>query len=287
MLRVSANTDDVGKRADIFVAEQLRKYSRSSLKPVFASGKIKANGTVIDAGHKLRENDQLEIDQSQLISTPKKIGLPVIYEDSDVIVIDKPSGVLTHSKGALNTEATVASFIEPKITDKELGGNRAGIVHRLDRPTSGVIITAKHTKALKWLQKQFSTRKVRKTYLAVVEGELEPKQAIIDAPIGRNPRKPQSFKVGSFGKPSQTQYRLLNNIGHNSLVEFQPTTGRTHQIRVHAAYIGHPLVGDPVYGRGGDKMFLHAKALELTLPNGQHQTFEAVPPNDFKDFLDE
>lgn len=290
MFKVKVTSQDVGKRADIFVVKQLKKYTRSSLKPVFVAGKIKVNRKVIDAGYKLREGDEVEIDHSQLKVSPKKINLPIIFEDNDVIVIDKPSGILTHSKGASSTEATVASFIKPKLTDKSLSDNRAGIVHRLDRPTSGVIITAKHAKALKWLQKQFSTRKVNKTYLAIVEGEPSPRQAVIDAPIGRNPRKPQTFKVGSFGKTSQTLYRTLKKVELDgksaSLIEFQPKTGRTHQIRVHAAYIGHPLIGDPVYGHGGKQMYLHAKSLELTLPNGQRRIFEADVPQIFREITD-
>src|SRR5262249_28394801 len=144
-----------------------------------------------------------------LFKKPPKISLPIIYEDNDVIVIDKPAGILTHAKGALNTEATVASFIESKLAEDLPKNNRAGIVHRLDRATSGVIITAKHDKALKWLQKQFSTRKTKKLYLAIAEGELEPAEAIIDAPIARNPRKPQTFYVSPIGKPAQTEYKLL------------------------------------------------------------------------------
>jgi 23S rRNA pseudouridine1911/1915/1917 synthase len=289
MLRFKVTDKDVGKRADIFTAEKLQKYTRSSLKALFASNKVKANGKIIGAGYKLRNGDDLEIDHSQLKSSPKKIYMPIIYEDTDVIVINKPPGVLTHSKGALNLEPTVASFIKPKLTDKTLMTNRAGIVHRLDRPTSGVIITTKHAKALRHLQKQFSARNVKKSYLAIVEGEPIPNQAIIDAPIGRNPRKPQTFKVGSFGKPAETMYKVLKKLELDgksaSLVEFQPKTGRTHQIRVHAAYIGHPLVGDHVYGHEAPNMYLHAQSLELTLPNSQRRVFTVEPPKDFQEVI--
>jgi 23S rRNA-/tRNA-specific pseudouridylate synthase len=143
---------------------------------------------------------------------------------------------------------------------------------------------------LSHLQKQFSTRNVKKSYLAVVAGTPDPEEAIIDAPIGRNPRKPQTFKVGSFGKTAQTRYRTLKKLTLDgkpaSLVEFQPKTGRTHQIRVHAAYIGHPLLGDYVYGQEAPKMYLHAKTLELTLPNSQRKVFEVEPPADFKELID-
>ena len=215
----------------------------------------------------------------------------MLYENSDVVVIDKPAGVLTHSKGALNLEPTVASVIRAKLNDKNLTGNRAGIVHRLDRATSGIIICARNQKALDWLQKQFSTRRVRKTYLAVVEGILAPKEAIIDVPIGRNPKRPQTFKATTAGKPAQTQYKVLKTVKKGgkdfSRVELEPITGRTHQIRVHLAYIGHPVTGDPVYGHGGQVMLLHARKLELTLPGGAKKTFSVPPPKAFKDFSKE
>jgi len=203
------------------------------------------------------------------------------------VVIDKPSGILTHAKGALNTEATVASFIKNKISDEQLGGNRAGIVHRLDRQTSGLIITAKNKAALNWLQKQFSNRKVKKTYLAIVEGRPKPEAAIIDAPIARNPKKPQTFIVSSSGKSAQSQYKVLKTfrIKNNSysLLELKPKTGRTHQLRVHLAYIGHPVVGDPVYGQPRKRLLLHATKLELSLPNGTAKSFISPMPPELKE----
>lgn len=289
MLKITIQPDDVGKRTDVLAAEHLPSHSRSSLEPVFTSGKAKVNGKPAKAGYKLKLGDELEVDHKLLKPTHKKIDLPIIYEDNDVIVINKPAGILTHSKGLLNIEATVASFIHPKLNDKKLEGNRAGIVHRLDRPTSGVIVTARNAKAMKWLQKQFSTRKARKVYLAVVEGVPKPDKAIIDAPIGRNPVKPQTFKVASFGRPAVTEYRTIKTFEYKgrlvSLVEFRPKTGRTHQIRVHAAYTGHPLIGDPLYGSDRGKLYLHAKSLELTLPNGQDRTFEAKLPQKFAELI--
>ncbi|MEK7561401.1 MAG: RluA family pseudouridine synthase [Patescibacteria group bacterium] len=277
----------IGKRADVFVTEQLPKFSRSALKGLFDKNLVTLNDNDVKAGHKLSSGDTLKVDTSLLSVVPEPIDIPVIYEDKDVIVMNKPAGVLTHSKGILNTEPTVASFIEPKLTNKSLKGNRAGIVHRLDRATSGVIIAAKNESALKYLQNQFSTRKVEKTYLAVVEGVPLPAEAIVDAPIERNPKKPQTFRVGANGRPAQTRYKVLKMLSGSSnlsLLELRPMTGRTHQLRVHLKYIGHPIAGDHIYGHGDENMYLHAKSLEVTLPGGRWMKFEAAEPKIFKDF---
>ncbi|MBI2009053.1 RluA family pseudouridine synthase [Candidatus Saccharibacteria bacterium] len=305
MLNLKVTKSDANQRADVFLAGNLPQYSRSSLSGLFDKQMVSVNKLPIKASRKLRAGEKLAIDTALLYARPKTINIPVIYEDKDVIVMNKPAGVLTHSKGALNTEATLASFIEPKVADKNLKGNRAGIVHRLDRGTSGVITAAKNEKTLKWLQKQFSTRKVKKTYLAIVEGVPEPRAAIIDAPIERNPNKPQTFRVSSSGRPAQTEYKLIKILDKSSifnetslsdklaLLELQPLSGRTHQLRVHLKYIGHPIVGDRVYGRAGDPtkiskkfqagkhLLLHAKSLELTLPGGRRKVFEAPEPGYF------
>jgi 23S rRNA pseudouridine1911/1915/1917 synthase len=235
--------------------------------------------------------EKLVVDESYLKQEVPDVELPVIYQDDDVMVIDKPEGLLTHSKGTLNLEPTVASFLNHAIRDPQLTGNRAGIVHRLDRGTSGVMIGAKTRKAMSQLQKQFAKRKAKKEYLAVVEGQIEPAEAIIDAPIMRNPLKPQTFKVGALGKKAITEYHTLKTIEKDgkkySLIELRPQTGRTHQIRVHLAYVGHPVVGDHVYGHSDGQLMLHSKSLEITLPGGQRKKFEAPAPERFKQFLDE
>lgn len=278
-----------GQRADAFVAQKYPQFARSSLKGLFSNQAVQVNNKTAKPGYKLKSGDQLLVDNTILQHQPKPINLEVIYEDKDSVVINKPAGVLTHSKGALNLESTVASFVQDKITDKELTGNRAGIIHRLDRGTSGVIICAKNVPAQKWLQKQFSARQAKKTYLAIVEGSPQPPEAVIDAPIGRNPKRPQTFSVLPSGKPAQTEYRTLktlkkaNNI--YSLIELKPLTGRTHQIRVHLAYIGYPVFGDNVYGKEPNgPLYLHAHKLELTLPSGERREFIAPIPKLFKDF---
>ncbi len=160
-------------------------------------------------------------------------------------------------------------------------------MHRLDRATSGIIIGAKNQRALSLLQKQFAQRAAKKTYVTIVEGHLKQPEALIDMPIERNPKAPATFRVGANGKPSKTHYKVIQEGPKTSLLELKPETGRTHQLRVHLAKLGHPIVGDPLYGHGsyGDRLFLHALSLEITLPNGQRQTFTAPLPTEFQEQL--
>ena len=281
---------DAGMRLDIFLAKQYPQFSRASLDPLFESGFVSLNKRPAKQGDKLRPGSVISIDEKPLFKKPASINLPVLYEDDDVVVINKPAGVLTHSKGALNIEPTVASFISKKITDDKLKGNRAGIVHRLDRATSGVIITAKTETAQKYLQRQFSNRKTAKVYQAIVEGWPEPPEALIDAPIERNPKRPQTFRVGAGGKSAQTKYATLKRFQKGSkkyaLLELSPITGRTHQLRVHMAYIGHHVVGDSLYSKGDGGLYLHAQSLKLRIPSGAEKTFRAKAPSKFKEFME-
>ncbi|HET9850708.1 MAG TPA: RluA family pseudouridine synthase [Candidatus Saccharimonadales bacterium] len=284
-----ASNHNKGVRVDVFLADNYPQFSRSALSGLFDKRMVSVDGELVRAGYKLKGSETVKVDESLLRNVPGPLELPILYEDGSVLVIDKPEGVLTHAKGALNTESTVASFIKPALSDNQLTGNRAGIVHRLDRGTSGVIITAKTKLALSKLQKQFSTRKVKKTYLAIVEGIIDPPEAVIDAPVGRHPKRPQTFRVDSLGKTAITEYRLIKTFkkdGQNySLIELKPKTGRTHQIRVHMAYIGHPIVGDPVYGQPAEHIYLHAQKLEITLPSSERKTFSADLPAYFKEFV--
>lgn len=281
----TATEDDAGKRLDIFVVEMLPRLSRAFGAKLIAQSKVLVGGKPAKTGYKLRVGDlvQVDYDEAQLDEIPA-IDLPVLYEDADCVVINKPAGVLTHAQGALSNEATVASFLREKFADAEAGSDhRTGIVHRLDRATSGIIIGAKNQAALSFLQKQFASRRVKKTYIAIVEGQLKMPEAVIDMPIERNPKAPATFRVGSNGKASVTAYKVLAEAGQYSMLELTPTTGRTHQLRVHLQAIGHPIVGDPLYSHGafGDRLFLHARSLEITLPSRERKIFEAPLPPEF------
>lgn len=264
----------------MLLAAEHPEYSRAALAKLFGQGLIALDGRTLKAGDRVNEGAKLKADMSSLIATPEVIDLPIIYEDEDCIVINKPAGVLTHALGKHGSEPSVASFIRNKT---RLSGDRAGIVHRLDRATSGVIIGAKNQAALSFLQKQFSARKVKKIYAAVVDGVPKEPEAVIDMPIERNPKAPSTFRVGPNGKPAKTYYRVAKQGRGRSLIELKPETGRTHQLRVHLAKIGHPIVGDPLYGRGkyGDRLMLHAMSLEITLPGGVRKVFATEAPKEF------
>jgi len=278
-------------RLDTKVVELYPEFSRSFVGKLCDEKKILVNGKPEKAGYQVKENDKvtLAIDVEALKTVPK-INMPILFEDDDVIVINKPAGILTHSKGTFNPEATVASFIADRVNFPTTNepNTRAGIVHRLDRATSGVIICAKHAQALSWLQKQFSARKAKKTYIAIIDGMLEPKEAIIDMPIARNPKNPKTFYVSPNGKPAQTHYRIIDSDEKYCTILLQPTTGRTHQLRVHLAYLGHPIVGDTLYkGETNDRMLLHAQKLEIRLPSGDRKEFIAQIPEDFHTYNNE
>lgn len=273
------------QRLDQKVVELIPDLSRGFASRLIDEGKVRVNDTVqTKAGYKLREGDTVivDYDASQLTQIPD-IDLPVLYEDDDCVVINKPVGVLSHSKGAFNPEATVATWLRSRL--KGLDGERGGIVHRLDRATSGVMICAKTPEALSWLQKQFSSRNVKKAYAAVVKGSLSPEEAIIDMPIGRNPRAPATFRVDAQGKYAKTAYKTVATGEKYSLLELRPETGRTHQLRVHLSHFHHPIVGDTFYGgEPADRLYLHAESLEITIPKGhERKLFTAPVPPEFKE----
>ncbi|HSW37188.1 MAG TPA: RluA family pseudouridine synthase [Candidatus Saccharimonadales bacterium] len=270
------------QRLDLKVVELLPQLSRSSAEKLIETGKVEVNGRVVDkSSYKIRPTDKVKVDYDfGALKKIPAIKLKVLYEDEDCVVVSKPVGVLTHSKGAFNPEATVATWLAARV--KDLSGERAGIVHRLDRATSGVMICAKTPEALAWLQKQFSSRKVKKIYVAIIEGQLKEERAIIDMPIERNPKRPQTFRVGANGKSAITQYEVSRSNGKLSLVELSPQTGRTHQLRVHLAQLGHPIVGDNLYGgKPAERLFLHALSLETTLPNRERKIFRTTLPLEF------
>lgn len=280
-------TAEHDERLDVFVARMLPDESRSFIQKLCRDGRVKV-GDVIQTktGATIHAGQTVTVDVPTILMAPAT-ELPVIYEDADVLVLNKPAGMLTHAKGAKSEEFSVGEYMRTRTTDG-VGTNRPGIVHRLDRDTSGVMIAAKNTDAKHWLQKQFSLRKVKKTYIALVEGRPKQPTALITLPIERNPKKPQTFRVGGNGKPSETAYETLQEFSGFTLLKLTPHTGRTHQLRVHLQYIGCPIVGDPLYGKPAPKlgrMFLHAESLELTLPSRTRQIFTAPLPVQLRDYL--
>lgn len=286
-MTIVVTEEQAGMRLDALVAETMPRLSRGYAQKLCEEDRVTVNGTVKKSGHRIKAGDNVTMayDETELDAIPV-IDIPILYEDDDCVVMNKPAGVLTHTQGSFHPEATVATFLRDKLSRK-LSGERAGVVHRLDRATSGVIIGAKSQAALSWLQKQFATRKVKKTYVAIVQGRLTEKEAIIDMPIERNRKAPATFRVGTNGKPAVTHYKVLKENDAHSLLELTPTTGRTHQLRVHLTQIGHPIAGDPLYGEGtfGDRLFLHALNLEITLPNHERRIFTAPLPKEFEEAM--
>lgn len=287
-----SNVDESkAERLDQYVQRHVPTLSRAHAAKLVDQGDVTVNSLKnLKPGYKVRTGDTIEIDYDEAAEIVLPIiDLKVLYEDDDCVVISKPVGILSHSKGAFNPEATVASWLLSKLknTDFPLELNdRVGIVHRLDRATSGVMICAKNKDALSWLQKQFSQRKVKKSYVAITTGQFKQDEAIIDMPVERNPKKPQTFRVGSNGKSAQTLYKVIEHNDKYSLLDLKPTTGRTHQLRVHLEHLGHPIVGDTMYGgQAADRLYLHAKSLEITLPNRERKVFEVPLPAAFAELM--
>lgn len=282
--KVIKNNTDKSVRADVLLANQFPEYSRAALSKLFDLDKVKKNKENIKAGARIRTNESIKADISSLQQIADKIDIPIIFEDDNVIVVDKPIGVISHARGRFWDEASVASFVRDRVAGMD--GERAGIVHRLDRATSGVMVCAKTPQTNSYLQKQFSDRKTKKSYIAVIQGTLDPTEALIDVPIGRNPKKPSTFKADLKGKSSQTAYKVLKSNKLYSLIELTPQTGRTHQLRVHLNYLGHPIVGDTFYdGLPAKRLFLHAHKLEITIPIGDRRVFTSKIPKEFNDLL--
>lgn len=258
------------KRLDHLMMEIYKSYNRSTLQKFIENGYVTVSGEVAK-----KPNQKFEEGARINLVIPDKlknadIKPEVIYEDENVIVVNKPAGLLSEAKGEYCPERTLADF--------------GLICHRLDRDTSGVMILAKTPEVQKFLKKQFQDRKVHKTYVAVVKGRPKLDEARIDLPMMRDKKRPTTFRVDAGGKEAETFYKVLQSNGEYSLIELKPTTGRTHQLRVHMKYLGHPIVGDLVYGDGkGKRLYLHAKELEITLPGGDRRVFEVKLPRGFKD----
>ena len=256
------------KRLDHMMVEIFKSYNRSTLQKFIESGFVKVDGVVVKKpNQKFVEGAYIELDVPEDMKNAD-VEPDVIYEDDDVIVMNKPAGLLSEPRGQYCPEKTLADF--------------GYIAHRLDRDTSGVVILAKTEEIQKFLKKQFQDRTVHKTYVAVVSGRPKLDEARIDLPLIRDLKRPTTFRVDANGKEAETFYKVLKVNDKYSMVELKPTTGRTHQLRVHMKYLGHPILGDPVYGEEkADRLYLHARELEITLPSGERRTFKAQVPREF------
>ena len=286
------------ERLDKFVATHLPELSRVYIQRLIDEGFIRVDGVVRKRTFKVTPGELITVElpppaDEEIV--PEPIPLEIVYEDADIVVVNKPAGMVVHPAPG-HAHGTLVNALLYHAPDMVMAGTlRPGIVHRLDKDTSGLIVIAKTDRARLMLLEQWQQRSVEKTYLALVRGNVDPDEATIDVPIGRDPRDRQRMAALASGRPAITHIHVLQRYRGATLLEAQPETGRTHQIRVHLAFIGHPIVGDAVYNphtgpTGGrqalvPRQFLHAARLSFTLPDGHRITFESALPDDLGEAL--
>ena len=297
--------DEAGVRLDAFLADHIEGWSRSRLQKLIEDGEILVGGRIAKASYKLRANDLIEADlvPASANFTPENIPLHVVFEDSTIAVINKPPGLIVHPAGRIQsgTLANALAFHFSNLSSNS-GPVRPGIVHRLDRDTSGLMVVAKTGEAHENLADQFRERQIFKQYRALVYGQLAGENVRIEAPIARDPQNRSQMAVVAGGRPSLSVYTVDRSFGRFTLLNVEIRTGRTHQIRVHLASIKHPVVGDKVYSAGRentisnpqiraalrklDRQFLHAAKLGFQHPStGERLLFESPLPEDLTTFI--
>ena len=292
-MKFTTEASDSGKRLDALLHERLPEYSRSRLQSWIRDARVLIDGQQLRASHLLRGGEDISIEPADLVplnAVAEDLPIQVLFENEDVIVVDKPAGMVVHV-GAGHTSGTLVNALLHHFEQLATGSSdlRPGIVHRLDKETSGVLVVARTDKAHQALSIQFRNREVEKVYLALVHGRMKKPEGKITTPIARDPvRRTRMTTKLATGRTALTQYRVLEELGRLSFLEVRIGTGRTHQIRVHLASIHHPVVGDRVYGAPAqipglptlDRFFLHAHRLGFTLPtSGERVAFESpLPP---------
>jgi len=293
-----AEEADAGARVDVFVASRDPTLSRSRAAALARDGCVALNGRPAKPSATLRPGDAVEVvvpPPVPLDLVPQDIRVGVVYEDAEIIIVDKPPGLTAHPSPGHPDGTLVNALLALAPELPGIGGvERPGIVHRLDKDTSGLIVVAKTDAAHRSLTRQLKERSVRKTYLALTAGLTPSDEGEIDAPIARHPVERKRMAVVEGGRPALTRYRVLERfdgpLGAFTLVEAYPVTGRTHQIRVHFAHLGRPLAGDATYGKRSrlvGRQFLHAMRLEIAMPPAEteRRAFEAPPPDDLASAL--
>ena len=287
-------TANRGARLDVLIAEGC-KVTRSQVAKWIAAGQCEVNGvTAQKAGAAVKQGDVIAV-QIPEVTPPavekENIPIQILYQDEDLAVVDKPYGMVVHPANGNQTGTLVNALLYSLDGLSGIGGvQRPGIVHRLDKDTSGIMIVAKNDRAHLHLSKQLKDRVMEKHYLAVVEGEMKDDEGMIDQPIGRSKRDRKKMAVVPDGRPAQTEWTMLEHLRNAALLDVHILTGRTHQIRVHMRYIHHPVAGDPLYGQKNGlktpRMLLHAHTLAFTHPRtGERVVFTAPPPVEFEQAL--
>ena len=295
---VSYEAVNSGERLDVFLTEQNQDFSRSHVQKLIADGKVMVNGQQRKANFKLTAGDEITLEIPEAVEAeilPEDIPLDILYEDKDIIVINKARGMVVHPAAGVFS-GTLVNALMHHCTDLS-GINdklRPGIVHRLDKDTSGVMVAAKSDKAHLSLAQQIKDKTAHRIYQAIVYGNIKEEAGIIKGDIGRHPVDRKKMAIVQDGKSAVTHFKVLERFGEYTLVECALETGRTHQIRVHMTHIGHPLVGDPKYGTNGKRkdnfsiqgQALHSMSLELDHPvTGERMTFNTELPEDMQKIL--
>lgn len=295
MEKIVADVDNM--RLDAYVVSKYSTLSRNMIQSLIEDGNILVNGKAKKASYKVQMGDSIEItmpEARELNIKPEKIPLEVVYEDDDIIVVNKPKGLVVHPANG-NPDGTLVNAIMDlcKGSLSGIGGEiRPGIVHRLDKDTSGLLIVAKNDVAHINMSNQIKDRQVKKIYIALVRGIVGEDEATINMPIGRSTKDRKKMAVRKDGKEAVTHFKVLKRYSKYTLLEVKIDTGRTHQIRVHMAEIGHPVVGDMVYSNGKNEFgvegqMLHARSLDFKHPvTGKEMHLEAELPQYFRDVLD-
>ena len=282
------------ERLDVFLARECPEVSRSQIQRLITEGLVAIGGRTTKASARLEVGDEVRLTIPEAKPTDllaQKIALVIVYQDEDLLVVDKPAGLAVHPAAGRDSGTLVNAVLAVCPEIRGIGGElRPGIVHRLDRDTSGLMVVAKNEKAYADLSRQIRERSITKGYLALAIGYVDPAEGIIDAPIGRAPHNRKRMAIVEGGREARTGYRVLEKPKGHSLLEVRPETGRTHQIRVHFASIGHPLAGDSLYGgraAGLERHFLHADRLGFRLPgSGEYVEFESALPEELRRFLE-
>jgi 23S rRNA pseudouridine1911/1915/1917 synthase len=297
--RIELQADAPGQRVDRFLAERTR-LSRSAIQRLARDGRVTVNGTAVEPAYKVRGGEALIVDVPDAAPALSLLGedipVEVLYEDDDVLVVNKPAGLVVHPAHGHATGTLVNAVVGKITADTGRDAARPGIVHRLDKDTSGVMIVAKNDVAQLSLARQLQGRRFDKEYLALVWGDPGEQPVVVEAPVARDTVDRRRMAVRAGGRDSTTHFARIASYGsgaeRRALLHVKPVTGRTHQIRVHLAYARLPIVGDPVYGRksverdGLARQFLHAWRLSVNLPHSGPRTFTAPLAADLRQYLD-
>ncbi len=286
---VSFTAETGGERLDKVIPAHVPDLSRATAQRLIKTGEVTVNGRPSKPSYRVQVGDEVAVrvpTEMPAPVVPENIPLDVIYEDDVLLVVNKPAGMVVHPAYGHASGTLVNAVLAhcPQVAD--VGGpDRAGVVHRLDKDTSGLILIAKDGVTRAALQRQFKRRRVAKAYLALVEGQVQPREGVVEAPVGRNKRQRKKMAVVRSGREARTLYRAIEYFADNTLLEVHPHTGRTHQVRVHLAWLGYPIVGDVVYGRRRQRLlrtrhFLHAARIRFSHPvTSEEVEFEApLPP---------